>query len=343
MRDAMRRLTLSCDSGLANRMRVLVSGRVIARAAGAELEFLWPLHTTCGAAFERLFEASPDVRTVTFEAVRGLPAPPRQWGALPPDLLADPREHVTLAYVSWLLRPATFPAHAALWPELAPGLAALVPTASLRERVAAFQSAHFRPFMIGVHLRRGDFHLARPDVIANTDAVIARIGEHIVAHPDAGILLATDDGAVDGEGQPVAEGVRGELRRRFGERVVSAPLRSLDRNAPEAIEDALVELLLLRQTHAVIGTRASSFSELAAFGRDVPFDCPEGTPERWRRLEHWARRTGAYPHIMRAAQRFLGHEPDTFFQGWRAMRHAIGASRAVMTVRELTGIKRRQR
>jgi|GEM_PF-2021141 len=348
----MRHLTLYCDSGLANRMCVLVSGRVMARAAGAELEFLWPLCATCNCSFERLFEPSPEVRTVPYEAIVGLPSIRRTWGSQPVDLLAQTDDHVTWGFVSWWLRPDLYPAHAALQDELAPALAALVPAAPIRERVAAFKAAHFRPQMIGVHLRRGDFHTARPDVVANTAQVIARIAEHLVTWPHAGILLATDDGAAGGEigagrstgaaGKPaIREGVRETLVRRFGSRVVSATPRTLDRSAPEAIEDALVELLLLRETQAVIGTEGSSFSALAAFGRDVPFDRPRGKSLRWHRLELWSDRLGATPHIYKVARRFLGHEPSSFFLAWRAVRHAIGASRPVIALRAITGIRRR--
>jgi len=231
----MRRLTLYCDSGLANRMRILVSGRVIARARGADFEMLWPLMATCGCAFERLFEARPDVRTVSAETVAGIPDARGFWGTVPDDRASD---------------------------------------------------------------------------------------------------------GASSAGKPVSEGVRAQLTRRFGARVVSATPRSLDRASPEAIEDALSSCCL-RRTQAVVGTRASSFSELAAFGRAVPFDQPEGTPAQWRRYEEWAQRAGLHPRIMRRATQVLGFEPQTFFLAVRALRYALSASKPVMAFRKLTGIKRR--
>ena len=89
--------------------------------------------------------------------------------------------------------------------------------------------------------------------------------------PEAGILLCSDDGALDPwTGQVKNEGVREQFTRRYGDRVVSTQPRTLDRKRPEAVQDALIDLLLLRLTDAFIGTRFSTFSELAIFGRSVP-------------------------------------------------------------------------
>ena len=52
--------------------------------------------------------------------------------------------------------------------------------------------------------------------------------------------------------------------------MVSIAPRSLDRGRSEAVQDALIDLLLLRQTQAIVGTADSSFSEMAMFGRSIP-------------------------------------------------------------------------
>lgn len=57
---------------------------------------------------------------------------------------------------------------------------------------------------------------------------------------------------------------------RYGDRVVTTRPRTLDRREPAAIQDALVDLLLLRVTDCIVGTQGSSFSVMAAFGRPVP-------------------------------------------------------------------------
>ena len=60
--------------------------------------------------------------------------------------------------------------------------------------------------------------------------------------------------------------------------VVTPKPRSLDRHTPEAIEDALIDLWLLRSTDFFVGTVGSSFSEMAMFGRAVPAIIPPRPP-----------------------------------------------------------------
>jgi hypothetical protein len=56
--------------------------------------------------------------------------------------------------------------------------------------------------------------------------------------------------------------------------------RSLDRAQKQAIQDAVVDLWLLRSTDAFVGTLDSTFSELAAYGRHVPTLL--AGPDDWR-------------------------------------------------------------
>merc|ERR1712183_1082148 len=73
-------------------------------------------------------------------------------------------------------------------------------------------------------------------------------------------FLATDDPQVERT-----------LRHRYGEKLVVAPKRSLDRNAEEGIQDAFVDLLTLAGGTEIIGSFKSSFSSVAALFNLVPF------------------------------------------------------------------------
>lgn len=103
--------------------------------------------------------------------------------------------------------------------------------------------------------------------------------------------LKTFDGAVHQYSGRVlaAEGVRAAFSRRYGARVVYTTPRSLDRREPAAIEDALVDLWLLRDTGFLVGSASSSVSEMAAFGRNVPVTVCRA--ESWSRhitpLRYW--------------------------------------------------------
>ena len=47
--------------------------------------------------------------------------------------------------------------------------------------------------------------------------------------------------------------------------------RTLDRAVPMAIQDAVVDLWLLRSTNMFVGTALSGFSDLVYFGNDIPY------------------------------------------------------------------------
>lgn len=54
------------------------------------------------------------------------------------------------------------------------------------------------------------------------------------------------------------------LRRLFPGRIISHRKRSLDRNSPDGIKDAAVDLYCLARCGKIIGSQRSSFSEAAA-------------------------------------------------------------------------------
>lgn len=330
----VRRITVFSSHGLANRLMVWTSGQVLAQAAGADIALLWPLGPECGAPWERLFAPDPRVEVVGLEALAGLPMYMGS-GTPPPDLLRPGNDVV--GHTHWLVRPATYPAHAPLWPAVQAAVRGLRVAPAIAERVAEVARG-FRPRMIGVHLRRGDFLSFLPTMATNADEALTFIAHELRRTPDAGIFLATDDGArVDlKEGSAVAhDGVRERLQERFGDRVVSLVPRSLDRSAPEAIEDALVDLWLLRRTDVVVGTRNSSFSILAAFGRDVKLHLAGGSAELVARIEQVARRARLYGPIMLAARWRLGRPAASFHEAWVSVRETPLADGIVRGIRRL--------
>jgi hypothetical protein len=184
----------------------------------------------------------------------------------------------------------------------------LVPVPALSAEVVRFSATHFRPTMIGVHLRRGDFIRARPDLAGNTQTALNHVRSLLATELDAGILVCTDDGAPDPWTRKVThEGVLSTFQRALGDRVVSRPPRSLDRSSPAAIQDALVDLLLLRKTNMFVGTQSSTFSELAIYGRDVTSVWCGAPRQEYVRLERLARLTGIYFVLQGAGWLRYGH------------------------------------
>lgn len=309
-----RSLTVACRSGLANRLRVLLSGLAVAEVTGRAFAMDWPRTAACGATFDELFANRWPVQPSTPEACGRYPLAGQVARRAGPGWLAGAERHLAVQEVGWLY--ATDPSldRQAMAARAACYLAELDLLPALRQRIDAFAAAHFRPTMIGVHLRRGDFLHRRPDVVANTALALAAVDRFLAGAPEAGILLCTDDGAVDPlKGAVPCEGIREIFFARYGSRVIHTTPRSLDRHTTAAIQDALIELWLLRRTDCLVGSGGSSFSELAAFGRVVPAVQVSAESAAFRRLAAFCRRSGVEALLRRAplSDRFA---PETPFQ-----------------------------
>jgi hypothetical protein len=300
-------LTVFCPLGLSNRLRVLLSGLVLAEATGRRFRMLWPITPACAAPFADLFANDWPVQTVDAAALTGLPYMAGWFGNLP-DLRVVQDPHLTVGHPTWLIRPGQFPGHDCLLARCQTLSARLQPIAQIQEAIDEFRQRHFRPIMIGVHLRRGDLLRDRPDAASNTTQACVAVDHLLHKAPDAGILLCTDDGAVDpntARNVP-REGVQEIFHRRYGTRVVWTTPRSLDRRTPQAIQDALMDLWLLRATDRFVGTETSTFSEFAVFGRDIPYQLVAGATPGYQRLERLARWSGLYAWLSGLGQRRTG-------------------------------------
>lgn len=274
-------LTISSFRGLANRLRVLLSGIALAEASGRTLRMLWPRTRDCASDFYELFatpafagELVPQVQILSVSLEQALALPSRSFHQPSgiPDFLQDTSLDISLEYVSWLIAPERYPQHVQLIKRCEALFLALTPHPSIRARIDQFQRNQFRPSMIGVHLRRGDQLRVYPQSVGNTQEAMRAVDSFLEQCPDAGILLCSDDGAVDQlTGVQSREGIRELFTTRYGARVVWNDPRSLDRRVPAASEDALLDLFLLRSCDFIVGSGSSSFSQLAHFGREIPF------------------------------------------------------------------------
>jgi hypothetical protein len=317
--ESLRTLTVITDTGLSNRLRVLLSGIVLADATQRHFRMLWTPDRNCGCTFDQLFSNHWNVENAYWDDDKSVWDLRRGTWQSFPDLTLVQKPALVLNYYSWLIKPRLYPQHAALETRCMALMNELEPLPALMQKIRAFQRAHFGRKMIGVHLRRGDFHHARPDVVANEAVAMQAVDEWLERAPDAGIFLCTDDGAYrPRDAEPYTpEGVREHFVQRYGTRVVYTTPRSLDRGSPEAIEDALIDLWLLRATDYVVGTTDSSFSELAVFGRAVPFVFVGAPTLRYQRIYRWVARCGLAPLTSALAQREFGYNAPVTLLGWR--------------------------
>ncbi|NLE46360.1 MAG: hypothetical protein GX620_16700 [Chloroflexi bacterium] len=301
-------LTVFCPYGLSNRLRVLLSGLVLAEASGRQFKMLWPITPDCAAPFDALFDNAWPVETTSAEAVADLPYISGWFGQMP-DLLAATEPDLIVGHPALLTRSDKYPGHRDLELRCKALLDQMQPIPEIRGVIDAFREAHFRPAMIGVHIRRGDLVYQRPDAAGDPHATWHLLDRALKQLPEAGIMLSTDDGAVDPQtGRGRSDGVRDLFARHYGSRVIWTAPRSLDRRTTEAVQDAVVDLWLLRSTDYIIGTAASSFSQLAIWGRDVPHQMLTAGTAGYRRMEWLARRTGLYATIRALGRRQFGRD-----------------------------------
>ena len=286
-----RSLTVGSGAGLTARLRILIRGLALAEMTQRQFRMLWPLTSHCAAPFNALFTNPWNVATLAESQAEEVKYLPRFASNELPALLASNEPHLARRRMSW----HEFPAESPLMARCRSLMNELQPLPQIVEKVDRFREAHCRPEMIGVHLRRGDYVALRPDKTHNTDKAIEATDAFLEQHPTAGILLCTDEETTthSGDGE-----VRQRFAARYGDRLVQTAPSTYDRSDPAAIEDALVDLWLLRGTTAFVGSDYSGFSELAVFGRDVPHRMVGDGSAAWKRLA-WLARFGLFKRLIR--------------------------------------------
>ena len=296
---ADRTLTVGAVAGLTARLRIAISGLAVAEATQRSFRMLWPMTPDCAAAFHSLFLNPWNMVAMGQEGVAEVRCLPRFHEAELPMLLASSEPNIARRFMSW----HDFPAESSLLVRCRTLMNELQPVPLVIEKVDRFRLAHHRPEMIGVHLRRGDYVDLRPDKTHNTDKAIEATDAFLDQYPDAGILLCTDEVVT-------SESRDGDVRRRFtaryGDRLVQTAPATYDRSDPAAIEDALVDLWLLRSMTAFVGSEYSGFSELAFFGRTVPYRMVGDGSPAWKRLAWLSRLRFFNPFIRRLGRREFG-------------------------------------
>lgn len=279
----MRALTVYTLTGLSNRLFVLVSGMAIARASGREFSMLWPRTAACAAIFQELFQNDWNIQEIAAQEILQLSYAWTLSQPIPPDLLGLGDENIVMGSHHTLVRPDIYPSHAPLVDDCKRFFNELAPIPEIEKPVIRFQNHHFRPTMIGIHLRRGDAIQKRPDLMANTEKMMAELDLALERVPDAGIFLATDDGAPNLEQkQTRSENLHQRFQQRYGVRVVWTTPRSLSRDSVLGVQDGLIDLWLLRQTQIFLGTEGSAFSRLAVYGRDIPQKMCRGSTRQYQ-------------------------------------------------------------
>lgn len=262
--------------GLGNRLHAVFSALVLAQEVGAELEVRWRPHPyECNASWQQLFEPWDRI-VVREEADAGALADVvssvgvfRDADGAAERLRRGERVQIR-AYSPFRLSGMTEERRI----ELARvAVRTLRPTADVRERVPAVPTGS-----VGFHLRGTDNWMA---LRHSPPRVFVRLGRELLASGAVpAIFVVADD-----------EPTLVRLRREVGGLTINRPNVRHQRTDPEAIVDALADILTLARCVRVHGSAGSSFAtaaqyfgqaavlQLTADGRAHPH--PGSAADRW--------------------------------------------------------------
>jgi hypothetical protein len=241
---------------LANRLLALVSGFQVATSQEAKLFMHWDTrHKACGCPFEHLFlnkiprVTLKEIRTAnTFHNLISRPRPVTNeirhpWG------LGDGSAGVAVCTLWWIKNHPPRPEEY---------FGQLEPVPRVRNRVnQVWRGLGVKGRVVGFHIRGTDHRTAKER--STPDKFIKIADDLIRQDPSIQFLVCADH-----------EAPRQLLRKRYGDRILLSKPRSYNRRTPAAVEDALVDLLLLGRTERIFGSYNSTFSVAAARWGGIP-------------------------------------------------------------------------
>jgi len=124
----------------------------------------------------------------------------------------------------------------------------------IQRNVDGFYNKFFKGDVIGIHLRKGDFKLIANNVgnVSSDEKFIEEIEKEIKINPKIKFLLATEDKETEEK-----------FKKIFDKKIIVYPKKTKKRNEEGAVEEALIELLLLSKCKKISGSFGSTFTEMA--------------------------------------------------------------------------------
>jgi hypothetical protein len=132
------------------------------------------------------------------------------------------------------------------------------PIDELATKIASFSKQHFRSNMIGVHVRLGD-KSGWTRNLPKIDQYFEAIDNQATRR--CAIFLATDDGCDEKDSEVISQ-----FKKKYGKMLTYRPKCSIMRDMA-GIQDAFIDLWLLRKCNRLIGTTTSTYSLTAGLGR----------------------------------------------------------------------------
>jgi hypothetical protein len=253
------------SGGLCNRLRVLISALILAERMARRTRLLWMPRHNCNCKFSDLFAPSPLIEVEPFWYAKGA-----EWlGAAPfrgVDLskvtvlhektvaemgyTIDAQSLVKQRFVLFKNCYSDFIVNDISPDEYATKVSYYLTQLAPHRKVAK-KLFPLSPHTIGVHVRRTDNNVAIEK--SRLEDFLELMKACLLERPDASFFLATDDPQVEST-----------LKAAFPGKIATHPKSAYSRAQTTAIQDALVDLLMLSRCQKILGSFYSSFSEYAS-------------------------------------------------------------------------------
>ena len=234
-------VVVEADKGLGNRLKALVSGICGADELGREVRVIWSVKDDCGAKFSDLFQVNLPVWVHVHDQ---LSVGYVQHACDKQDQWDDVKDGKAVVYLKSGSRfHTTNEVKFNYW------LQSLKPVVSIGAAVAALNLTG----AVGVHLRRTDNAVA---IAASPNSAFITAMQ---AMPAGTKFFVASDSEAD----------RQALEAAFPGRILTIA-KDLTRNTASGLQDALKDFVALSKCTSILGSKGSSFSEMAAIYGGVP-------------------------------------------------------------------------
>lgn len=249
-------LAIISVGGLCNRMRVMASVMELAEELGCRPFFFWVRMPDMNASFHELFKNFPATVVVVKRAGRVFKAIDfikRHWkGTIIDDNYVY--SNIKRKGNEWKesLRGQSVLVHTCENLTYTENYNSFIPVESILSKT----DKRIDIDTVGVHIRRTDNEKSL--IYSPTEAFIDAMNKELSSNPNTKFYLATDDDAEENY-----------LKSIYGEKILTYKKRTIDRNDPLGIEDALIDLTNLSNCRKILGSYFSSFSDTAAAWKGI--------------------------------------------------------------------------
>ncbi len=270
MRDCSKWVLIKPVGGLCNRLRVIVSSLILAEYTGRGCQLFWMPKSSCNCLYTDLFEPNGLMDIVPlwyFKVARRLNILPFRKVRNKQGIVIDQN---VLSEIKWIINIDEYDEFDYVYfkdcfsdfipSQLSPDeykekiscyLRRLQPIVSTRNKLFDMPSQ-----TIGVHIRRTDNYQAIN--VSTLEKFIYEMRKSLRENTATQFFLATDDPDVESH-----------LKQIFPNKIIAYPKSGYDRNRKVAIQDALIDLLLLSRCEKILGSSYSSFSEYASLYNQI--------------------------------------------------------------------------